>query len=38
LVPVLQELVLSSVVGKIKLGLKFNCSYGEKVFEKEYSI
>jgi len=26
------------VVGKIKLSLKFNGSYGEKVFEKEYTI
>ncbi len=30
--------VYHQVVGKIKLGLKFNGSYGEKVFEKEYSI
>jgi len=30
--------VYHQVVGKIKLSLKFNGSYGEKVFEKEYSI
>lgn len=30
--------VYHQVVGKIKLTLKFNGSYGEKIFEKEYSI
>jgi len=30
--------VYHEVVGKIKLSLKFNGSYGEKVYEKEFSI
>ena len=30
--------VYHQVVGKIKLSLKFNGDYGEKVFEKEYGI
>ena len=30
--------IYHQVVGKIKLSLKFNGSFGEKVFEKEYSI
>lgn len=30
--------VYHQVVGKIKLSLKFNGSFGEKVFEKEYLI
>ena len=30
--------VYHQVVGKIKLSLKFNGDYGEKVFEKEYEI
>lgn len=30
--------VYHQVVGKIKLSLKFNGDYGEKVFEKEYKI
>ena len=30
--------VYHEVVGKIKLSLKFSGSFGEKVFEKEYSI
>jgi len=30
--------VYHKVVGKIKLSLKFNGGYGEKVFEKEYEL